>query len=287
MKKENILTVLAIILIIGFSVFNIVSDYNKSNITIEELTLSSETFDSYTSSKSSYKIKCESGNEYIVRKKTLDKNQLDEIIPGSILLINANSKEVVELKVNGEYLVTLDSYQSTYRKMITTDIILGIMLLLLIVGCFVYSNLHQRKLKIEEEKLREKLNTFSQEKYDDTVKSIKKDENGILRCNFDNEEFEIDVSFAKAIIDYIDNDRIIEMFDGDSNTERYLFYKLGNKLYYDYVSIEDTDIDDLEDVLYDELDWSYPFDIEPTDEECQKFKEALEYYISSKQKKNV
>lgn len=53
------------------------------------------------------------------------------------------------------------------------------------------------------------------------------------------------------------------MFDSDSNTERYLFYKLGNKLYYDYVSIEDTDIDDLEDVLYDELDWSYPFDIEP------------------------
>lgn len=74
------------------------------------------------------------------------------------------------------------------------------------------------------------------------------------------------------------------MFDSDSNTERYLFYKLGNKLYYDYVSIEDTDIDDLEDVLYDELDWSYPFDIEPTDYECQKFKEALEYYISSKQK---
>lgn len=287
MKKENILTILAIILIIGISVFNIVSDYNKSNITIEELTLSSETFNSYTSNKSSYKIKCESGNEYIVKKKTIDKNQLDEIIPGSILLINADSKEVVELKVNNEYLVTLDSYKSTYRKMITTDIILGIMLLLLIVGCFVYSNLHQRKLKIKEEKLREKLNTFSQEKYDDTVKSIKKDENGILRCNFDNEEFEIDVSFAKAIIDYIDNDRIIEMFDGDSNTERYLFYKLGNKLYYDYVSIEDTDIDDLEEVLYDELDWSYPFDIEPTDEECQKFKEALEYYISSKQKKNV
>ena len=52
------------------------------------------------------------------------------------------------------------------------------------------------------------------------------------------------------------------MFDGDSNTERYLFYKLGNKLYYDYVSIEDTDIDDLEDVLYDELVWSYPFDID-------------------------
>ena len=50
------------------------------------------------------------------------------------------------------------------------------------------------------------------------------------------------------------------MFDSDSNTERYLFYKLCNKLYYDYVSIEDTDIDDLEDVLYDELDWSYPFD---------------------------
>ncbi len=75
------------------------------------------------------------------------------------------------------------------------------------------------------------------------------------------------------------------MFDGDSNTKRYLFYKLVNKLYYDYVSIEDTDIDDLEDVLYDELDWSYPFDIEPTDDECQKFKEALEYYISSKQKR--
>ena len=75
------------------------------------------------------------------------------------------------------------------------------------------------------------------------------------------------------------------MFDGDSNTKRYLFYKLGNKLYYDYVSIEDTGIDDLEDVLYDELDWSYPFDIEPTDYECQKFKEALEYYISSKQKR--
>ena len=115
--------------------------------------------------------------------------------------------------------------------------------------------------------------------------NIEKDENGVLRCNFDNEKFEIDVSFAKAIIDYIDNDRIKEMFDSDSNTERYLFYKLGNKLYYDYVSIEDTDIDDLEDVLYDELDWSYPFDIEPTDYECQKFKEALEYYISSKQKR--
>ena len=267
-KKEIIFSVICLVLFIGLIVYFVSRPYNYSKLEESSLTKVEENYESYSTTKSKYKIKCISGNEYELDRFLVEYEIIESFNNNDKLVLHIYNKDIIELEINDNVILNLESSNQKYYENFKTLLITSITFSLVIVAISIKMRSNNSKKNVKEE--------LNQNLYLEIQDSIH-EENGILKCNllkyYDDDENIY--TFYKAMLDYIDEDKIYFMSEDDNGAEiGYIFYKLGLKLY----AFDDwRDNKEPYEINGELVEWYYP-DVKVTDEAKEKFFLALEEF---------
>lgn len=277
-RNDNIIYIVLCVLEVLLFAFVISNQYKYTKIEYSELQIVNEEFLSYTKSKSFYKIKCESGNEYIISYIFADDEHVNALKEGDTLILGIDDNTIVELGVNGNKVLTIEDCHKAYKQHIkTTLIILPMFILLTCIPIFLPFILKTVRNKKEIKHKIRISEIVNQELYEKIQNSIYK-ENGTLRCNILEQlsDDEVVYTFYKAMIDYLNNQEFILMIDDGCLDDglALAFYKDDDKLYFEQIFKDESEPFEVLNVL----NWYYPFNASVTKEEQKSFSKALNEY---------
>jgi hypothetical protein len=204
---------------------------------------------------------------------------------GDLLELGLDGNGVIVLIANGETIISIADCNQRYAKNFKTSVIVLpsviVGMILLSAGInLLFKKIEKDYIEGEHKSNRVKINeTIDKKVYGSIQDSIYK-KNGFLRCNIleQIESDELVYTFYKAMIDYL-NDRELILLIDDGCTDDGLamvFYKDGNKLYFNTIFREENKPFEIERSLF----WYYPYDAKVTKEESEAFVDAVEEYIT-------
>ena len=283
--KDKIIFAFLYIVMIAIFTFTLIDEHKYATIQKDELTIVTEVFSESKNIKGDYKIICDSGKEYLLAYIIADDEHIEGIKSGDELILSIDKNRIFELAVNGEIIISLEKSNQIYNEHFKTllvifpSVILG--MILLSVGIhFLFKKIEKDYVEGNYKSNSVKIN----EKIDDKVyKSIQDSiykKNGYLRCNIleQIESDELVYTFYKAMLDYL-NDRELVLLIDDGCTDDGLamvFYKDGNKLYFNTIFREENKPFEIERSLF----WYYPYDAKVTKEESKAFVDAVDEYMT-------
>lgn len=283
--KDKIIFAFLYIVMIAIFTFTLIDEYKYATIHKDELTIVTEVFSESKNIKGDYKIICDSGKEYLLAYIIADDEHIDGIKHGDELILSVDKNRIFEFTVNGEVIISLEESNQIYNEHFKT---LLVIFPSVIVGMILLSvGIHFLFKKIEKDYVEGNYKSNSvkiNEKIDDKVyKSIQDSiykKNGYLRCNIleQIENDELVYTFYKAMIDYLNNRELVLLIDDGCTDDglAMVFYKDGNKLYFNTIFREENKPFEIERSLF----WYYPFDAKVTEEESEAFIDAVDDYIT-------
>ena len=273
-KKEIIFSTICLLLFIGLIVYFVGRPYRYSRLEKDSLELKEEKYESYSTTRSTYKIKCVSGNEYEIDSLLVNDELIKTINSNDLLILYVSNKDVMELQVNDTVLLSLEESKDKYHENFKTLLITSLTFTVVIISISVAYEIKMRK-KDPSKNIKKELN---QEVYYAIQNSIK-EENGILKCELSNyvDDFDNTYTFYKAILDYIEEDKIYFMIEDDYDEQiGFMFYKLGLKLYFDEYGRKGDEPFEVDSAF----SWYYP-NVSATDEAKSKFSLALKEFAEN------
>jgi hypothetical protein len=284
LKDKIIFAFLYIVMIAGFT-FTLINEHKYATIQKDELTIVTEVFSESKNIQGDYKIICDSGKEYLLAYIIADDEHIEGIKPGDELILSIDKNRIFEFTVNGEVIISLEESNQIYNEHFKTllvifpSVIVG--MILLSVGIhFLFKKIEQDYVEGNYKSNYVKINEVVDEKVYKSIQDSIYKKNGYLRCNIleQIESDELVYTFYKAMIDYL-NDRELILLIDDGCTDDGLamvFYKDGNKLYFNTIFREENKPFEIERSLF----WYYPYDAKVTKEESEAFVDAVEEYIT-------
>ena len=282
--KDKIIFAFLYIVMIAIFTFTLIDEHKYATIQKDELTIVTEVFSESKNIKGDYKIICDSGKEYLLAYIIADDEHIDGIKPGDELILSIDKNRIFEFKVNGEVIISLEESNQIYNEHFKTllvifpSVIVG--MILLSVGIhFLFKKIEKDYIEGNYKINNVKINEVVDEKVYKSIQDSIYKKNGYLRCNIleQIENDELVYTFYKAMIDYLNNRELVLLID-DGCTDNGLamvFYKDGNKLYFNTIFREENKPFEIERSLF----WYYPFDAKVTEEESEAFVDAVDEYI--------
>ena len=284
-KRKNYSFIIGLIIVIGMVLYLVIQQYQYSVISEDKLSEVTENYSSYRNSKNNYFINCESGKSYCVSKALLSSEEMDALSSGDELNIQfAGKRDIIVLKVNGEYLLTLEETHDGYHHQMIRYIIVFSCLIALGIGMrFMLNIFINKKSNKEQAKLNNKDEDKKEVLDEDLYQEIKNaiyEKDGVYRFK-NSEAFDLDendYTLYKAMMDYLKEDQfLLAIDDMEENDEvAHIFYKLNNKLQYDMLFREGKVPFEINP---DFLDWYYPEYSEILEEEKASYKHAIDEYV--------
>ena len=283
--KDKIIFAFLYIVMVAVFTFTLIDEHKYASIQKDGLTIVTEVFSESKNIKGDYKIICDSGKEYLLAYIIADDEHIEGVKPGDELILSVDKNRIFEFTVNGEVIISLEKSNQIYNEHFKTllvifpSVMVGMILLPLGIH-FLFKKIEKDYVEGNYKSNSVKIN----EKIDDKVyKSIQDSiykKNGYLRCNILDqiENDELVYTFYKAMIDYL-NDRELVLLIDDGCTDdgvAMVFYKDGNKLYFNTIFREENKPFEIERSLF----WYYPFDAKVTEEESEAFIDALNEYMT-------
>lgn len=276
-KIKNILSLIfsifLIFLAIGLLSYFVFDQYSHTIIKEEALEQVQETFESYSRSKSSYKIHCKSENIYRITKILIKEDEIDSILADDVLLLGIRKNEIIVISVNDKALITIEECHSRYRdQMNITIIVVSLLAVLLIsLGIFLfYFSKKPYKRNLSKRVINEKLQK-------EILSSIVQ-ENGIYRCDILEkiEEDDSEYTLYCALKEFLEEDELVFMIDqaGKEDGLALIFYRLENNISFEEAYLEEDGSYELDDMLF----WWYPSMEEATKVEQEKYRKAIERF---------
>ena len=272
--------------VITFNIFTfaLINEYKYATIQKDELNIITEVFSKSKKVKGDYQIICESGQEYLLAYVIADEH-IEGIKPGDKLILSLDKNRIFELEVNGKVIISLEESNQMYNEHFKTLLIIFPSVLvgtiLLLVGIhFLFKKIEKDYVEGNYKINNVKINEVVDEKVYKSIQDSIYKKNGYLRCNIleQIENDELVYTFYKAMIDYL-NDRELVLLIDDGCTDDGLamvFYKDGNKLYFNTIFREENKPFEIERSLF----WYYPYDAKVTKEESKAFVDAVDEYMT-------
>ena len=283
--KDKIIFAFLYIVMIAIFTFTLIDEHKYATIHKDELTIVTEVFSESKNIKGDYKIICDSGKEYLLAYIIADDEHIDGIKPGDELILSVDKNRIFEFTVNGEVIISLEESNQIYNEHFKTllvifpSVIVG--MILLSVGIhFLFKKIEKDYVEGNYKSNYVKINEVVDEKVYKSIQDSIYIKNGYLRCNIleQIESDELVYTFYKAMIDYLNDRELVLLIDDGCLDDglAMVFYKDGNKLYFNTIFREENKPFEIERSLF----WYYPFDAKVTEEESEAFIDAVDDYIT-------
>lgn len=283
--KDKIIFAFLYIVMISIFTFKLIDEHKYATIQKDELTIVTEVFSESKNIKNDYKIICESGKEYLLSYIIADDEHIEGIKPGDELILSIDKNRIFEFTVNGEVMISLEESNQIYDKHLKTllvifpSVIVG--MILLSVGIhFLFKKIEKDYVEGNYKSNYVKINEVIDEKVYKSIQNSIYKKNVFLRCNIleQIESEELVYTFYKAMIDYLNDRELVLLIDDGCTDDRLamVFYKDGNKLYFNTIFREENKPFEIERSLF----WYYPFDAIVKKEESKAFADAVDEYMT-------
>jgi hypothetical protein len=283
--KDKIIFAFLYIVMIAIFTFTLIDEHKYATIQKDELTIVTEVFSESKNIKGDYKIICDSGKEYLLAYIIADDEHIEGIKPGDELILSIDKNRIFEFTVNGEVIISLEESNQIYNEHFKTllvifpSVIVG--MILLSVGIhFLFKKIEQDYVEGNYKSNYVKINEVVDEKVYKSIQDSIYKKNGYLRCNIleQIENDELVYTFYKAMIDYLNNRELVLLIDDGCTDDglAMVFYKDGNKLYFNTIFREENKPFEIERSLF----WYYPYDAKVTKEESKAFIDAVDEYMT-------
>lgn len=256
--------------------FVLIRYFSYSKIAEDDLEYVTDTYDSYSKGKIYYKIKC-LDNTYEILILLIDKEDLDGLKANDELSLGiVGEGEIVAVSVNGEPRLTLEDClqkikDNTVSSLIIipsiyTGILLGIIGFYYFINRFIYRKYSSLKT-----------DAYACRRIIDSVKLG----NGKYYCDIleNLPDSGDDSALVRAMLDTIDEDRVYLMFDKNDSAETsaFIFYRLGKKLYYEFLVRHDNEPFE---IFLDSFCWLNPVEF-PSKNEKGQYEVALRELLNT------
>ena len=290
MKKENIALIILYIFIAMAFAISIYKNNKYIKLTTEDLSFAQIEYSHYE--KRTYRRKSE---KYLIYSTNglkfgidgivdVDEEKLANIEKHELLHIyyidsekKLFEKEVIEIYIDDEAILSLDTYKSSYRENTIINICLCAGFGVLLFVAAIINNKYTKYTKESVKKIN--FDSFKNKKaYEEFKSRIKYDSyTNIYTVNFNNcftKDKDL-LILCKLFADELKNQELRIFFEEEAPSEiAYFAFKLNNKIYFDFIYKDENEKYILE---YYRILWTYPISNVFSKSERKTFEKQLEY----------
>lgn len=230
LKAQILAFIVGGIVLIGLFFLTNYKTLSYANVNKDDLVLVDDFFDSYSKAKNDYKITLKNGDKYIVAAYLIEEDDLKNINEDEAISLYVKDDVIFEIKTNNNEILQIDVCKEKHSNKFNQQIIWFSVIYVVMISLTIW-----RTLKLKQDESNKSSESIDLDLYKKIQDSITKDGDSY---KFKYVDFTLTdnnlYTFKEAILNYIEKDKMIYMIEEDGEAEIiYLFYAMGDKLYYD------------------------------------------------------